>query len=250
MAKSARIDPSKFGGANRAKVLDQLRAARKRRLQVVDVLGENHRYRYYNSGLEETTKLFGGINPKDEILRYVARHGAVNVLEIGCGKAATLRGLENISGVRLFGTNAVIEPEFKGVKATIKICHAGQVARKFKDKMGFVFANSSLTHSAALLADLREVAKIMPPGGRLLVNFDENAARPDMAERLKNLGFRVIQRANAQVDATDPLFNDPIKVTLLTYYLEKFPQSPGRSPESLRGLSQLEKFRLRFGKGP
>jgi len=152
------------------------------------------------------------------------------VLEIGCGKGLTLRDLENVPHVRFFGTTVVSEPEFRTIKATVKICHAGQIAKKFAEQMDFVFADSSVTHSATIFEGLREISKIMKPNSRLLVNFGETVGTGKEIESwFHKLGFNVLKITFVREQAWNRIFEISVPFYLYAYYAEKLSPAPPKN---------------------
>jgi len=246
------MNTHKRGGVMRDRIAQQVADARAysgRRKN------SEHRYEYYTSDLATTTRLFGGINPKKEVIAYVKTHGAANVVELACGKGATLGALQTVKGAKLFGTNLTTEREFREIKANIKVCHFGQVVEKFGEKsMDFAYTSMALHNSKTMLADLGEIAKLIKPNGRLLVNLEgsKTGAVPGevpFERRLHTLGFRVLKTAFADVEARNPIFGFLAgNVTIHTFYAEKVPEKPKFGSED-RPASRLEWFRRRYGLG-
>lgn len=152
------------------------------------------KYQFYNSDLTETTRLFGGISPKDVLQNLIAQKGSATVLELGCGKGRTLKQLK-MGGAKLFGTNLEREPEFLKHPARIRICEFGELPKKFKpESIDLAYSNLGLGHSQNLVADLERVKGLLKPGGQLIFNTTHMSfMQNDLPASLDRMGLRIVR---------------------------------------------------------
>ena len=204
-------------------------------------------YRHYGSDLADTTRLFGGINPKTELSSYISQHGPTNVLEIGCGEGRTLSALEHVPGATLFGTNLSHEVSHNTINAKIRICHLGQLSKKFqKESIGFAYASIVFDYVPDIQTALQELSKLMKAGGIFIVNQSESHQNKLTENQLKAHGFEIMRTTYSTEQATDPFTKKQVPIEIRTFYTRKIPEKINLR-QSEKPQSRIEWFRKRYG---
>lgn len=166
------------------------------------------------------------IDPQDGryklISQLASRPGIVNVLDAGCGKGRYLRLLsQDMPHLKLTGADISVNV-MSSLPESIAKAQGSLLSLPFADaSFDMVYACESLEHSVHLDGALRELARVVRPGGVLCI-IDKNIQKlgkmkisgweqwfdiDDLFTRLQNLNFEVSVESNVPYEGmADGLF--------------------------------------------
>src|SRR4051812_45642709 len=121
----------------------------------------------------KTVFRYGSVQPDDiqllHILEQIPQDKGARILDAGCGNgryalALAERGYRNIVGIDLFDPGDAAGGAFQYVKASLDRIPAQD------GEFDFIYSNSVIYHLESPAAGIRELARVLKPGGRLVMS--------------------------------------------------------------------------------